>query len=193
MSEKNNNIDYTVKKSTARVYKLRFKNGFGWADITIDEWAGGGTFSAVSDYGNFSYMWGSIGDVTLREFVSNIDYGYFMNKAHPSGGVRFSAEKSCNNMKESILRYRRDGELTAQEAREAWETIENIKDDGGGEALFFDRVCGSELLEIVYGGDIAAVETKTESAPGCVGFWEEIMPILRKIWAEELAEERKAA
>jgi len=65
----------------AETFTLRKENG-GWlAQIVITS---DGMFSAVSDYGNFSFSWRSIGSCTFKEFLISLNIGYFGGKMNGS-------------------------------------------------------------------------------------------------------------
>jgi hypothetical protein len=62
---------------TARSITLRNDNG-GWLGqvvLTSD-----GMFAAVTDYGNFSFSWRSIGDRTFEDFIIKLGEDYFAGK-----------------------------------------------------------------------------------------------------------------
>jgi hypothetical protein len=71
---------------TAKAYRFRFKEAFGWAIFTINDATG--EFSIQSDYGNWSYRWhvgsnlGTVDDRdrTLTEFLATAGPDYIINK-----------------------------------------------------------------------------------------------------------------
>lgn len=90
----------TVK---TRSYTLRKPNGCWLAQILISS---DGMFSAVSDYGNFSYAWRSTGDSDFRKFLSELDVPYFGGKMYQ--GITYYAygkkfEKAADRFAEEIL------------------------------------------------------------------------------------------
>lgn len=176
-----------ITKSIAQVYKHRPNKNHcqGWADVTIREWDRGGTFDCQSDWGHYSNSWGNIGDGTLREFLCSLDYGYFMEKCHPSYGYQYSPEKTIRGIKEDILRARRCEEITAEEARECFDEYILSEDDLPRD-LFLERLGYTKTIEIIYGGDYCSVPSGSEDQPQCRGFWRDTWPALCKFWKEEL-------
>lgn len=88
-------MEYTCVKDEAVVYKMKAgKPGWGWANITIREWEGGGSVDIQSDFGAYAYSWGAIGSGTFRAFLRGLNYGYFMGKAAANRGRQFSWEES---------------------------------------------------------------------------------------------------
>ena len=115
-------LTYTVTTDIARVYKLRSDKGFGWANITIREWRQGGSIDVQSDYGGYAYIWSSIGDRSLRQFLLNLDFGYFMGKAKP-GYMRFDADETAKVVRRMIVEQRRSGDITRRDARVMYDNL----------------------------------------------------------------------
>lgn len=66
-----------MEKITAKSYKLVKETG-GWLGqvvLTSD-----GMFASVTDYGNFSFKWGSIGQQSFPEFIISLQVDYFAGK-----------------------------------------------------------------------------------------------------------------
>jgi hypothetical protein len=93
----------TQKEITARSYTLRTESG-GWLGqivITSD-----GMFSAVTDYGNFSFAWRSTGEDDFREFLVDLGVDYFSRKM--AMGMSYvvhgrKIDKACDRFAEEIL------------------------------------------------------------------------------------------
>lgn len=74
-------------------YTLKTDNG-GWLGqivLTSD-----GLFSAVTDWGNFSYAWRSFGD-TFKSFLSQLNVAYFAEKMAASVSYSFGNSKKINS------------------------------------------------------------------------------------------------
>ena len=180
-------MKYELKKSTAMVYHIRIlEPSRTWADITIEEWKEGGSFKCVSDYGNYSYIWGSIGTETLRGFLCQLNYDYFMGKTHPSLGEQFSIRKSITACRENIIEARRDCDITRAQARVMWEYLEQLEDAGNNENLYFQLITDSDIFDTIYENDYCSIPSHTEKHPQCAGFWRIIWPVAVEIWKEEL-------
>ena len=178
-------MSYTVERKEAIVYKVRL-SPMGWARIYIEEWKGGGSFSCISDYGNYNYIWNAIGSETLREFLCRLDYGFFMSKAHSSrSGVEFSTTEAVKVIKEDILRWRRE-DISADDARNLWEYIEGV-DTCLNYDLFCAFMADSPFCPNFY--DYIDIPHITRKIPECQGFWENVWPAICQHWKEELAED----
>lgn len=70
---------YTIKKTNVECYKLRFKAGFAWADITIDAADRTGRIQIASDYGSWEYYWGACG-IEFKEFLVGLNISYAAGK-----------------------------------------------------------------------------------------------------------------
>jgi hypothetical protein len=92
-----------MEKITAKIYTLRKENGQWLAQVVLTS---DGMFSSVSDYGNFSYAWRSYKAETFREFLVNINEGYFGDKLYT--GMSYTAhskkvEQACDRYAKKIL------------------------------------------------------------------------------------------
>lgn len=87
-------------------YFLPSVNGEGYAIIFIDST---GVFSAVSDFGNYGYIWGNTGDRSIREFLleSEKDWHYFAKKLDPKDIVDWDG--TVKRIKEHIADQKREG------------------------------------------------------------------------------------
>ena len=87
-------------------YFLPSENGEGYAIIFIDST---GVFSAVSDFGNYGYIWGSTGSKSIKEFLleSEEDWHYFAKKLDPKDITDWDATKQ--RIAAHIQEYRREG------------------------------------------------------------------------------------
>lgn len=88
---------------TARSYTLRGDAGewLGQVVLTSD-----GMFASVTDYGNLSYCWRSYGDRDFRQFICELNVGYFGTKMYTGMGYILSGkkcEKACDRFAEKIL------------------------------------------------------------------------------------------
>lgn len=150
-------------------YQIRTKHG--WALIYLDEKHG--TFLCCSDYGDYNYIWSHRGSQTLKQFVSNLDFEYFMKKTRP-GYETFSPKASIKMIKEHIAETRYHGWMTKDQARDAWNDLERI-DHYQHEQLFLQEIAESEDLMRALGSEFyefAAHEPDGQSR----GFWREIWP-----------------
>jgi hypothetical protein len=92
-----------MKTIKLKTYTLRTENGWlGQIIISSD-----GMFSAVTDYGNLSYAWRSIGnEEDFRAFLSRLSVDYFASKLQ--NGLSYitytkKSQDSCNLFAEKIL------------------------------------------------------------------------------------------
>lgn len=155
---------------TAELYRVH--KGYEWAHIFIDEKTG--TFAAVSSFGNFSHIWTHRGGETLKEFLLDLDYGYFMGKTAHSKGRQFSHKKTIQGVKETILERRREGRISKADARDAWNDLELI-DTIGSVDHFFHELTESRDLMNALDGDCYDISCD-EDDPQCRGFWDKIWP-----------------
>ena len=94
----------------ARLYNLYTKSGdwLGQVVLTAD-----GSFMSITDYGNYAYSWGGMGNEDIRDFILRLDIGYFASKMFNGeceisntqkarGQAKIFAEKILPPLKEAI-------------------------------------------------------------------------------------------
>lgn len=159
-------------------YIIRPKPGFEWAFIYVDETTG--VFSCYSSFGTYAYCWTHIGTATLKEFLSGLDFDYFMGKTR-QGYRRFDPDATVKGVKEYIIERRRDGSLDRTDARNAWTDADDLWQNDSHE--FFEALCSSGPLMKLYGGDYYDIARERPDG-NSRGFWEKIWPeFLNKIRA----------
>lgn len=153
-------------------YVVRAKHE--WAIFYIDEKHG--AFNCQSTYGTYAYIWRAIGERTLKAFLLDLNFDYFMGKTRP--GYRcFDRERSVASIKEHILTYRREGSIDAITARKAWRDAEDNENENG--IRFADELTYSPALMRVLGSeyyDFARESPDVDSKQ----FWAVIWPEFRK-------------
>lgn len=159
--------------------------GMEWADIVISEKLG--LFCAYSTFGNYVYRWTSIGSRTLKQFLAGLDRDYFMEKTRGRAWKEFDLDATIADIKRHVLELRRAGDLTADQARAAWEDIGDLDDGPVSDGMFMERVYRSTALWAVYGGDFYDLTIETPKLE-CAGFWRVIWPaFLEQIAEKEVA------
>lgn len=174
-------------------YYLKSEKGEGWALIVLSN---DGYFSAVSDYGNYSFWWSHHGMPDFRLFLlrAERDWDYFAGKL--SHGKVYDGEKTYENVKRYILECRLEqgreenagrvctGQWTREFAREEWG---RLHDDVEEVRTIADYTRWLERTEILEAWHIYAY---AESYPGDVkAFCQKTLPRLGRILKEDLARE----
>jgi hypothetical protein len=151
--------------------------GEGWAKITISE---NGMFSAVSDWGNYAFLWTHTGYKDVREFFLSAerDWQYFANKLRPEKIL--NEEASFKQVREEILRQRRTKDLTTKQARDAWDALS-----------YYDTwTAYLESSECTQAFDEAWSYSVYNLHPDVVGFCKRVLPRLAERLAAELSGDR---
>lgn len=174
-------MDYIATKGTADRYTIKWQGG--WAVVFLTE---DGFFSAISDYGNYSYHWGSPGR-PFKEFVIGLldDPRYFMCKVSKMG---FDYDTSLNNIKRDVLKARRVGDIDSEDARIC---MDEIEDNLSHRAELSEFCHGIEdcfwLLTGIYGNDLSSIPLAYEYDAQVKGFVREVFPRLAEILKKELS------
>ena len=163
-------------------YQFPSHNLEGWALIILRE---DGFFAAVSDYGNYAYLWRSRGSADIREFFLNAasEWNYFARKLKPD--TRVNAWESFKNVRREILKNRRGLGWDRDQARNVWEGLDEYEECGDWEGFLRDSEVSSffdepwELAHMELCGDV-------------VNFCKKVLPRLAEQIKVELEHEKSA-
>lgn len=161
--------EYSVTKTTVECYKIRHPSGMYWADITVDGKDRQVRIQIASDYGDYQYYWGACGP-GYKQFLQKIGIDYAASKF---GANRwFDHDKTINRYKRDLLEYRRNSDITADEAREAYDAIKELEDDGycNNDQVFLERAMSNDALVKVFDYE------------GLASVVYDITPQFRKFW-----------
>ncbi|OYU91942.1 MAG: hypothetical protein CFE29_03595 [Bradyrhizobiaceae bacterium PARB1] len=156
---------------TQAVERFVIRAGHEWAFIYVDE--AHGVFTSYGSFGNYNYSWGSIGDRTLKQFLAGLNFDYFMGKTRRDY-LRFDAEASVKGIKEHILEARRVGDISKDEARQAWREADDLEHHQSADS-FYSYLCQSEEIMDLYGGDYCDIARERPDGDSR-GFWQKIWP-----------------
>jgi hypothetical protein len=169
----------SVIKATCDRYTI--SNVHEYATICIVEWTPrrdshgpiyGGEILVNSTFGAFCNSWGHCGQ-PFKQFLAGLNFNYFMTKCRGMDAEQFDGEKSVRNAKERVTALRRDGTLTREQAREAWDAIEECESEAEHSEYAFVR----ELYQVDIPGLSEPWELVVRSpTPDTVGFWRDIWP-----------------
>lgn len=134
----------TITEKTLQVYNLRFEQGF-WANITLDAGHESGRLSIASDWGTWSYYWGSCGE-TFSKFLSSLDIEYMARKFNEANYV--DVLSTIRLYSKLILEGRRAGDITALDARLAFAELKELRSCGAA-SFTDDEHYRYELLRVL--------------------------------------------
>jgi hypothetical protein len=129
--------------------------------------------SVVSTLGDFGYAWPSnIGPKDFKTFLSGLSRDYLIEKLCGSSAREFDYETSLKNVKDEILRQRRDGDLTSEEAREFFEDLKGMDPTNTSEG-FIHQLDRFDIPERVLSWDFEGVAV-TKVSPQVLTFYNEM-------------------
>lgn len=166
----------TYKKIDSDSFDIRLDSG-GYIFVTFVESIG--AVLMETDFGAYGYIWGNIGDETLKDFFCNSDKYYLSDKfSYNLGSRKFKEEASLEESKKKaydLLLILSEGIMTKKEFDDdAWpvflDAMAGINDeDYGWEGRFVDDIMlaaeevglGENIMYLDYGGSelIQMVET----------------------------------
>lgn len=120
-----------------RILKIS-RGGIGWAEIHIGQ---KGQFMALSDYGNYGYLWTHVGGDSQTpylkrfcEFLVGVEESphYFIGKL--STRKVYDSKSTVEGIKQAILERRFDRSFSKERARDEWALIDEYGlSDGDGQ------------------------------------------------------------
>lgn len=152
-------------------YSIPNQNNEGWAIFVIGS---DGYFSAVSDYGNYAYIWRCTGRDDFREFLLSAerDWDYFARKLAPERV--YDEESTANSIRKAILEQRADKHLTKEVAREEWELFSRSSFES--EFDFHEWLLNTELEDA---GWLACYETNGDAVQFVRNCMVRLIPLLK--------------
>lgn len=136
-----------------------------------------GVFSAVSDYGDYGHWWRSIGCDDIRQFLCGCDADYLVRKFAPE--TERDDEATVRAIKDCILKLRRSKSLTAEQAREEWDLVENFDSPD----VWYHETNLHQVTDVAELG-------RSRYKPQAVSFCEKVMPRLCEMLRAEMAAEQ---
>ena len=108
-------------------YYLPSAKGEGWAIFVLGS---DGYFSAVSDYGNYAYLWSAHGCDDFREFLlrADRDWDYFVNKLFMGRKKEYDGEATLKGIKEYLWERMGDGSIDKTEYDEQEALLSDCND-----------------------------------------------------------------
>lgn len=139
-----------------------------------DKW---GKLKIKSIYGDFFYAWYSLGS-EFRKFLGNADINYYLTiKLIDDEKYKvFDPEGTIKNIKEAIIKNRRNCYVNEKEARYAWDNIPKVTDEP---YVFQSYVYCEDVLE----GDLDLLTSKYIEP--IQKFREIFLPKMQKILLED--------
>jgi hypothetical protein len=171
-------------KKVSSTEKFDFKfNPSGWAIVFIDDETG--VVSMQTDWGNYSYRWGSPGG-PLKEFLLKCDASYLIGKFAQGERDYFDQGETRKECLKRVLEKRRFRWITSSEAREAYDEVKKMDLDSP-EAVFYTiqdqapTFYEKVLCECSY--DLPIIK---DYSPRVVGFFREVWPLIKHQLRESL-------
>lgn len=160
----------TVQRRPSERFVLKSDNPHWWANIIISP---DGFLDIQSDYGSYSYCWGSFGD-DFKAFLTGCDNSYLLRKFGKER-TEFDAEKTVSAIKKDIIKVRQDRYIDAEEARALWDSIWDFCSEPTLET-FAAELMHTDLFQEIYSSDPTAIPIAREADPSACAFLEKIWP-----------------
>lgn len=146
----------TVTRSRARTYFIKDNRSWSWGRIFVHsgrsksgmDWA---YVAIVSDFGTYGHLWNHMGE-PYQDFLSSVDFDYAMNKLTEGRYLAFDLDYAVKTLRQWTLETRREGAITAEDAREFFDLLADLEAEGvADEGLFAHRLShGTSLYHSCY-------------------------------------------
>ncbi len=165
---------------TLRRYRLHSTGHEGWAIIVIGS---DGYFSAVSDWGNYAYIWGSMGSA-VREFLVDLEPHYFWTKiTHGREAQVWDEDQVEKNIRERLDEMVTQELLSKDDADYAFDEAQGSVGNCESVLLWIEN--HSSLRDFDPYEGITATRPEAQSW----GFATKVLPRFQAMLREELAAE----
>jgi len=122
-----------------------------------------------TSFGIVGHYWSSMGSPAAR-FLSKLNRGYLIGKLWGSEASVFCGDTAVAEAKAALLRERRDGDLSKEDAREAFDVFWSVSTEFEWHQMVLDcEWLHRHLMDC--GGPFGSVTN-----PQALGFWEELWP-----------------
>jgi hypothetical protein len=143
------------------------------------------SFTALTSYGVFGHFWSHMGEPWV-EFASGIDQGYLLGKI---GHKTVNDKKIIEGVRRAILHARRQQDASKDEAREAWDELDELRGEYSGDVLCHEIYHNSMAINKVI-GDYAEITTQDWDV-SCLKFVELLWPeFVKALQARAAAQQR---
>ena len=171
-------MDVITDVRQTETYRLRWKEHSWWALFYVD--AAHGALSVQSDFGDFSYRWGSPGQ-PFKEFLVGLDDGYLKMKLS-RGRDYFYSDESLRRLRGAVdLKLKEDESTTAELRARCGEALDELEECGDTDYAVF--------CHLIADGPIGRLFEEYEELGGCLvrGFSPQLDQFVEKIWPEFVA------
>jgi hypothetical protein len=127
------------------------------------------TWTCLSSFGVFGHYWHDMGE-PFSKFIQDIDAGYLLGKIAKKETV---PELAIGAIKQEVLSQRKERYITKDTAREAWNEIESIADEGASGEVTCHLLYHSSELSFINDWDFSTRD-----------FCGDAKQFVKKIWPE---------
>lgn len=173
-----------IEKSKIDIYKIRHEKRSIWGNICVEFGESSAILMINSDYGSYAYNWFATGN-NPKKFLCGLDMEYAMNKLTEGNLYEPDESKYADEVKKKIIDKRRDGYITKEVAREAWDDMMEILSEysHSGDILYHELMSAKHSGKVFI--DFEEYPSATRVKPKHQHFWNEIwMPFIEELKME---------
>lgn len=173
-------MSISIEKHNCSQYNIKCTDigSHWWAVIIVSR---DGVVNIQSDFGDYCYIWSSIGETSIEEFLINCDKSYLLRKFGGMKEREFDLISSKKEIQRYIIEKRRMLDITENEARFYWNRCLKIKAQNTEEYMksiskLETKFNNKSILDL-YNDDISSVPHITKYSYSITTFFEKIWPI----------------
>lgn len=182
--------NYIRKDTSADVYRIRTAR-HEWATIVLFGWqqtGNDGTPREVgeilihSGFGSWANSWGHIG-MPFKEFLLKAERSYIATKFMGADAYKFDGQLTVRELRKRLLRWRQEGQLNKEDARQLWDYIDEREVELGSSTHDFVGAMHQAETELVLSRQLLRFVQEpweylaTSIDPQFAGFWREVWPV----------------
>jgi hypothetical protein len=190
----------TVRRDTnGQAYRIRTAR-HEWATIVLFGWQATGNDGTPrecgeilihSGFGSWAHSWGHLG-MPFKAFLCKAERSYIAGKFMGADAYKFDGQLTVRELRKRLLRWRHEGQLNKEDARQLWNYIEEREDELESSTHDFVGAMQQAATELVASRQLLCfVQEPWEHLATSIdlqfaGFWREVWPVfLDELRAEE--------
>lgn len=143
-----------------------------------------GLFAAITEFGNYSHQWPVTGfhQEDFRIEILRMEKCYVLQKCFYHQKKEYSGEQSLRDVKETLLKHRRDNGMTKEDARDEWTLLKacNFIETSHDFSIWYDQTSLDDP------GEYHRMDYPNDAKR----FIERLFPLLKEAIRKEIAKER---
>ena len=148
-------MDNNIRTSIRHIPCLYIIKNYDWCYFYLNRWPnskdGGFTLTITSSFGTWSHGWASPGGDPIA-FLKELHKSYLLGKL-AQGKTEFNCDQFQKAVQRQIIEERRNENIDAEEAREAWDYLLEVCEETAEQAIPHEIYQNGDALNRIFGQD----------------------------------------